>query len=158
MPTALVLARPDISGGLRLAGATRPLPPSLAAQIAELLEPVDVDPQRLPAGRLGVLGGMNNQQVTVHQVQPKLVVEVLADTAWEHGRWRHRVPLVRLRPDLTPPISCTANPEARAAPRLRRLRLGGERVPVGSCMGRGAELVPGGHSQPHRCTPCRVHR
>jgi hypothetical protein len=34
-------------------------------------------------------------------VEPALVVEVLADTAQQHGHWRHVVRYVRPRPDLT---------------------------------------------------------
>ena len=34
--------------------------------------------------------------------EPDVVVEVAADNAFEHGRWRHVTTFIRPRPDLRP--------------------------------------------------------
>jgi hypothetical protein len=35
-------------------------------------------------------------------VAPMLVVEIAADSAFDHGHWRHLTRYVRVRPDLNP--------------------------------------------------------
>jgi ATP-dependent DNA ligase len=54
-------------------------------------------PREIPAGRIGHWGG--GLQL-VHLVEPTLVVEVSADRAFDHGRWRHLTRYVRVRPDV----------------------------------------------------------
>ena len=49
---------------------------------------------------MGVLGG--GRRLPVTRVDPTLVVEIHADSAFEYGRWRHLTRYIRLRPDLTP--------------------------------------------------------
>ena len=57
-------------------------------------------PPVLPAGRTGVFRGDKELPVTL--VEPTLVVEVLADAAYEYGRWRHLTRYLRPRLDLSP--------------------------------------------------------
>jgi len=54
-------------------------------------------PQPLPVGWLGRFGA--GAPLAYTQLAP-VVVEILANTAAEHHRFRHAVRLVRLRPDL----------------------------------------------------------
>lgn len=91
------------SGRLRVAGATMSFSDKgLSRTVGRLLEVAGDDhpwPERMPSGWLGQWGGPVH---TVHRVAPMLVVEVSADTAFEHGRWRHLVRFVRIRPDVDP--------------------------------------------------------
>src|SRR5215212_4509427 len=50
----------------------------------------------------GYIGHWGGDKIAVVRVRPDVVVEVAADTAFEHGRWRHVTSFVRPRPDLTP--------------------------------------------------------
>jgi hypothetical protein len=50
----------------------------------------------------GYIGHWGGDKIAVVRVEPNVVVEVAADTAFEHGRWRHVTSFVRPRPDLTP--------------------------------------------------------
>lgn len=103
MPDRLILALPRPDGALMVAGGTAPLHPRQARQIAVLLRPPAGShpwPATLPAGRTGALGGPRRLAVTL--VDPTLVVEIEADTAYEYLRWRHLTRLVRPRPDLDP--------------------------------------------------------
>lgn len=90
-------------GRLQVAGATMAFADKgLSRTIGRLLEPARDDhpwPAQMPSGWLGQWGGPAH---TVHRVTPLLVVEVSADTAFEHGRWRHLVRFVRTREDLDP--------------------------------------------------------
>lgn len=87
---------------LRVAGATTPLSSRQRVEVSRYLEPLrdGVDgepwPPVIPAGWVGLAGG---EDLHVHAVEPTLVVEVSADTAFERGRWRHPLPFVRVRPD-----------------------------------------------------------
>jgi hypothetical protein len=58
-------------------------------------------PTELPAGHTGIVGG-GPRRLTVTLVEPTLIVEVEADQAHEHRRWRHLTQLRRIRPDLDP--------------------------------------------------------
>jgi len=91
-------------GVLIVAGGTAPLRPAQQREVAPLLEPpVDGEhpwPADLPSGRLGVFGGPRRLPVLL--VAPTLVVEIAADSAFEHGHWRHLTRYVRVRPDLDP--------------------------------------------------------
>ncbi|WP_233604139.1 hypothetical protein [Micromonospora sp. HM5-17] len=107
-PVALLLGRFDATGRLRHAGRTVPL---LTAQRQELgvLLPVaawngpyqrHLWPYPLPAAWTGQFD--RPQPVDYIPVEPVIVVEVSADVAWEHGRWRHPLRLLRTRLDLEP--------------------------------------------------------
>jgi hypothetical protein len=50
----------------------------------------------------GHIGHWGDGEVAITRVEPDVVVEVAADTAFEHGRWRHLTRFVRPRPDLRP--------------------------------------------------------
>ncbi|WP_239077018.1 ATP-dependent DNA ligase [Actinocatenispora rupis] len=108
-PDTLLLGRLDLDGRLRLAGQTTHLPAAVAAEIAPLLHPPSVGrqhiqhpwPQPLPAGWLGRWGGQADP-LPYRQTDPTLVVEVSADRAYEHGRWRHNPRALRARLDLSP--------------------------------------------------------
>jgi ATP-dependent DNA ligase len=102
-PDRLILALPDphLDGGLIVAGGTSALTPVQSSELAALLRvPTSQHPWPtvLPAGRSGVWG---EGPLEVTLVDPTLVVEVLADTAHQHGHWRHVVRYLRPRPDLT---------------------------------------------------------
>jgi hypothetical protein len=56
-------------------------------------------PTEISEGRMGHFG---SKPVPVILVEPELVVEVDADTAFEHRKWRHVVSFIRPQPDLTP--------------------------------------------------------
>ncbi len=106
-PDRLILAVPAPDGGLVVAGGTGRLSPAQAREVAALLRPPAGPPAPphpwptlLPAGRAGVWAAGGDLEVTL--VAPTLVVEVLADTAHEYGRWRHLTRFVRLRPELHP--------------------------------------------------------
>lgn len=47
------------------------------------------------------LGQFSREPVVITRVEPTVVVEVEADTAFEHGRWRHLTRYRRLRLDLS---------------------------------------------------------
>ncbi|MGW5668375.1 ATP-dependent DNA ligase, partial [Micromonospora sp. NPDC003776] len=56
-------------------------------------------PQPLPASWSGQLE--RPEPLPYAQVEPAVVAEIDADTAFEHQRWRHRVRYARARPDLS---------------------------------------------------------
>ncbi|GII96155.1 hypothetical protein [Sinosporangium siamense] len=58
-------------------------------------------PERLPPGGAGDLFRRADPVAYVWG-EPKRVVEVLADLAREHGRWRHPLRYLRPRPDVSP--------------------------------------------------------
>jgi ATP-dependent DNA ligase len=95
----LVLGAYDHDGGLRIVGSTGPLTPPQRRALREHLFSAGEHPwpHEIPSGRLGHWGG---DVQLVHLVEPTLVVEVSADRALDHGRWRHVVRYVRPRPDL----------------------------------------------------------
>ena len=99
----LVLALPGREGQLLVAGMTTALSLEQSREILELLHPAGAEhpwPPELPAARIGVWG--TRDRVVVTLVDPALVVEVEADTAFEFGKWRHPTRFVRARPDLDP--------------------------------------------------------
>jgi len=103
-PDALILGRVDRDGLLRVAGATRALTKTGRAALACTFESAGGDhpwQPTLPAAWLGALAA-GQESVANTRVVPTLVVEIAVDTAWEHGRWRHRPLFLRARPDLTP--------------------------------------------------------
>ncbi|WP_459903607.1 ATP-dependent DNA ligase, partial [Catenuloplanes indicus] len=103
-PSSLLLARYDARGGLRYVGRTHQLPAAVRAELDGLLLPADrqVWPVPLPARWAGDL--TDPKPVPYVPVEPLVVVEVAADVAYEHGRWRHRLRALRVRPDLDPAV------------------------------------------------------
>jgi ATP-dependent DNA ligase len=102
-PEALILALPDQQGRLRVAGRTGLLTLPARRQLGALLVPPQRThpwPERIPSSRLGQRPG---DLVDYTPTEPLLVVEVDADTCFEHDRWRHPTGFRRIRPDLQPP-------------------------------------------------------
>jgi ATP-dependent DNA ligase len=102
-PERLILGLYDAAGELVIAGGTGPLKPGQQREIAALLEPMGAThpwPPDVPMGRAGIW--THERQRPVIRVEPSLVVEIEADSAYAHQHWRHIVRLIRPRPDLTP--------------------------------------------------------
>ncbi|WP_233513393.1 ATP-dependent DNA ligase [Micromonospora craterilacus] len=106
-PIALLLGRFDHRDGrLRYVGRTVPLSTAQRRELGALLPVIAWRgphqrhpwPQPLPAGWLGQFN--RPPPIDYIAVEPVMVVEVSADIAWEHGRWRHPVGLLRVRLDL----------------------------------------------------------
>ena len=100
-PRQLVLGLPGEHGTMTVAGRTGPLRPAQRAAVARFLRPPGGPhpwPSELPVWRLGRFGRGDKVEVTL--VEPSLVVEVSADTAFEYGKWRHVTTVVRARPEL----------------------------------------------------------
>jgi ATP-dependent DNA ligase len=101
-PRALLLAELD-HGRLAYRGSTLPLSPRKAAELGRLLAPLVAPlsaspwPNPLPARWANLTGGRPVDYTPIH---PVLVVEVDADTAFEHGRYRHALRYRRIRADL----------------------------------------------------------
>ena len=89
-------------GVLQMVGGTSALTAVQQSQLAPLLVPAGDDhpwPAVIGGGHVGYWGG---KEIDIVRVQPDVVVEVAADTAFEHGRWRHVTTFIRPRPDLRP--------------------------------------------------------
>jgi ATP-dependent DNA ligase len=106
-PTSLLLGRRGARGRLRFVGRTGPLTTLQRREVAELaiaVEPGDAhpwpEPLPLPARWSGRLD--RPEPVTYVPVQPRLVAEIIADRAYEAGRWRHLLRHLWLRTDLEP--------------------------------------------------------
>lgn len=93
---------------LQVAGATIPLGAQQARAVGRLLTAAVVEahpwPEQMPARWVGnwsstSSGNKAHEMVRLRLVEPTLVVEVSADTAFEYGRWRHQVRFVRARQD-----------------------------------------------------------
>ena len=97
----LILGLHDVAGTLRVVGSTVLLKPSQRTELREHLFTALEHPwpSELSAGAIGHWGG--GVQL-IHRVEPTLVVEVYADRALDHGRWRHLTRYVRTRPDVEP--------------------------------------------------------
>lgn len=108
-PQTVLLGRLDQRGRLRYTGRTRPLGEALQRDLAALLIPptprphgYDVDhpwPQPLPANWSGQFN--RPRPLVYRQVLPVVVAEILTDTAFEFGRWRHPVVMARVRTDMS---------------------------------------------------------
>ena len=100
-PERLVLGLPR-DGVLHIVGGTSALTAVQQALLAPLLVPAGDDhpwPGVIGGGRVGYWG---RNDVDIVRVQPDVVVDVAADNAFEHGRWRHVTTFIRPRPDLRP--------------------------------------------------------
>lgn len=89
-------------GDLEVVGSTGELNLQQQKSVRPLLAPAAPShpwPDELSEGRLGHYG---KRRVSITKVEPSLVVEVSADSAFDHGRWRHVTQFVRPRPDLAP--------------------------------------------------------
>jgi ATP-dependent DNA ligase len=85
---------------LHIVGGTSALSAAQQQLIAPLLAPASSNhpwPEVIGGGHVGY---WRNKDVAIVRVQPDLVVEVAADTAFEHRRWRHVTTFIRPRPDL----------------------------------------------------------
>lgn len=103
-PSGLLLGRYDLAGRFRVVGRTTQLSAQAAAELAPLLTPARDGhpwPATLPPGWASSPYGQRGP-ITYRQVQPDLVVEILADTATDAGRHRHGVRYLRPRTDLDP--------------------------------------------------------
>ncbi|MEV4545217.1 ATP-dependent DNA ligase [Micromonospora echinaurantiaca] len=108
-PDTVLLGRFDRRGTLRYTGRTHPLNPTQRAELAATLSPVRAMPRRgatvhpwpqpLPPSWSGQLD--RPEPLPYVQVDPTTVVEIDADVAFEHQRWRHRVRYIRARPDMS---------------------------------------------------------
>ncbi|XRQ16466.1 ATP-dependent DNA ligase [Actinomadura welshii] len=104
-PESLILGRFDADGRLRVVARTTPLAPAARASLAGVLRhagPGHPWPAELPAGFAGGPYG-SHPPIRYVRTEPDVVVEMSADAAVEHGRWRHAVRFVRVRTDLDPP-------------------------------------------------------
>ncbi len=97
-PERLILGLVDDAGTLRVAGATHPLSLRESAELAAVLVGADDHPWPLELSTRQ-LGRFSREPVAITRVEPTVVVEVEADTAFEHGRWRHLTRYRRLRLD-----------------------------------------------------------
>ncbi|QRP47407.1 hypothetical protein [Amycolatopsis sp. FDAARGOS 1241] len=95
-PTALVLGQTDRRGRVRAVGLSRPLSHTALASLAGQLRLAEGGPRRA-SGILAGLPGLDD--FTFWPVEPGVVVEARADRAFELGRYRHRVSVVRTKPD-----------------------------------------------------------
>ena len=89
-------------GALQIVGGTSGLTDEQQRSLAPLLVEAGDDhpwPSTLGGGHVGYWG---RDDVVIVRVVPDVVVEVAADSSFEHGRWRHVTRFVRVRPDLTP--------------------------------------------------------
>lgn len=100
-PERLILALPGENGELVVAGSTAPLTLTEQRAVAALLRVPDGEHPWPPEISSGPLGGWSGgRRTAIERVEPVLVVEVEADTAYEHRRWRHVTRFLRARPDL----------------------------------------------------------
>lgn len=96
-----VVAGLEREGELVVVGRTTPLTSQQAAELADLLDPAGPGhpwPDEISSSRFG--GGRD--KVPLIKVEPRVVAEVLADTALQAGAYRHPLRYVRPRMDLQP--------------------------------------------------------
>ncbi|MET9914168.1 hypothetical protein ABZZ74_46955 [Streptomyces sp. NPDC006476] len=99
-PSTLLLARYDASGRLRLVARTTPLATAVRRYRGTQLR--RADPEHPWHGRSFSAGWGARGALEYYPAQPDVVVEVLADTAINEGRYRHPVQFLRTRDDLAP--------------------------------------------------------
>ncbi|MFI5476634.1 hypothetical protein ACIA6D_41465 [Streptomyces cacaoi] len=95
-PSTLLLGLSDASGRLRLIARTTPLPTAARRDLGTRVRPADAD-HPWHRRRFSADWGSHGE-LEFDPVHPVVVVEFLADTAVDDGRYRHPV---RLREDLT---------------------------------------------------------
>lgn len=98
-PSTLLLARYDVSGRLRMMARTTPLAAAVRRDLGARLRPAG--PGHPWHGRRFSAGWGTRGELEFHPVHPEVVVEFLADTAVDDGRYRHPVRFLRVREDLT---------------------------------------------------------
>lgn len=103
-PSSLLLARYDHAGQLRHVGRTHPLPAAVRGELAGLLQLAARPPWPVPLPARWAGDLTSPKPLPYLPVEPVIVVEVAADVAYEHGRWRHRLRALRVRPDLDPTV------------------------------------------------------
>jgi ATP-dependent DNA ligase len=99
-PQTLLLGRYDTAGELRLIARTSPLRTAERREIAQRVSPGG--PDHPWHGRRFSAGWGTRGELEFHPVRPELVVEFVADTSVDAGRYRHPVRYHRLRDDVTP--------------------------------------------------------
>jgi ATP-dependent DNA ligase len=99
-PQTLLLGRYDGVGDLRLIARSTPLPATVRRDLAQALAPAG--PGHPWQGRRFSAGWGTRDPLVYQPVHPGLVAEFRADTAVDHGRYRHPVRFLRLRDDMTP--------------------------------------------------------
>ncbi|WP_329046778.1 ATP-dependent DNA ligase [Streptomyces sp. NBC_01422] len=97
-PHVLLVGRYTGEGHLRLVGKTVPLTTAAAREVAGQLTAAGPD-HPWTGVRFSVWGSSDPLDPVL--VEPGLVAEISADTAQDHGVWRHPVRYVRLRQDAT---------------------------------------------------------
>ncbi|MGW4487874.1 ATP-dependent DNA ligase [Amycolatopsis sp. NPDC004368] len=95
-PTALVLGQADRRGRVRAVGLSTTLSRPALVSLAGRLRLAKGGPQRVSGLIAGLHGG---EDFTFWPVEPGVVVEARADRAFELGRFRHRLSVVRVRAD-----------------------------------------------------------
>jgi ATP-dependent DNA ligase len=108
-PQTVLVGQYDHRGRLRYTGRSTPLTDTQRAEIAPLLHrPVSQRrgatvthpwPQPLPTSWTGTWETRTPTRYV--QVEPDVVAELLVDTAFEHGRYRHPVQHIRTRRDMS---------------------------------------------------------
>ncbi|MER6160341.1 hypothetical protein ABT147_33115 [Streptomyces sp. NPDC001868] len=99
-PLTLLLGRYDEAGVLRLVARTTPLNAAARRDLGRRLAPAGAEHSW--HGRHFSAGWGTRGELEYRPVRPDLVVEFVADTAVDAGRYRHPVRFLRLRDDLTP--------------------------------------------------------
>ena len=99
-PTALIAGLYQEDGRLRMVGRSAVLTRGQAHTLAGVLTAARAD-HPWPDSIAANLFGSGRDRVTLTRVEPVVVVEVAADTARQHGVWRHALRVLRLRADLT---------------------------------------------------------
>ncbi|MER7496364.1 ATP-dependent DNA ligase [Streptomyces pharetrae] len=99
-PQTLLLGRYDTADRLRLVARTTPLRTDDRREIADRISPGG--PDHPWHGHRFSAGWGTRGELDYHPVVPELVVEFIADTSVDAGRYRLPVRYLRLRDDLTP--------------------------------------------------------
>lgn len=96
-PATLLIGRYSSAGRLWLVARTAPLPAAARRDVGALLRPGALDH---PWRGVRFSAGWGRGDLDFTPVAPALVVEFIADTSVDAGRWRHPVRYARVRTDL----------------------------------------------------------